>query len=86
MGAYAIQPARARSIESLLASMCGAALEDAGLGPADIDAVSAGVYNNVPRHVLFCDELPRSGYAKVIHRTVREMLPSTGEAENGCAL
>lgn len=35
------------SIESLLASMCSAALEDAGLSPADIDAVSVGVYNNV---------------------------------------
>lgn len=46
MGAHAIRPARATSIESLPASVCGTALEDAGLGPADIDAVSVGVYSN----------------------------------------
>lgn len=73
------------SIESLLASVCGAALEDAGLGPADIDAVSVGVYNNVPRRVLFWDELARSGYRKGVRRTVREMLLGTGRSGDGRA-
>ena len=39
----------------------------------------------VPRHFVFWDELPRSGYGKVVRRTVRAMLIEAGWGANGPA-
>jgi fatty-acyl-CoA synthase len=32
----------------------------------------------VPRHIMFWDHLPRSGYGKVVRRTVRDRLIELG--------
>jgi fatty-acyl-CoA synthase len=32
----------------------------------------------VPRHVVFWDQLPRSGYGKIVRRTVRDRLIEQG--------
>lgn len=39
----------------------------------------------VPRHVVFWDELPRSGYGKVVRRTIRDMLLEAGWDADGPA-
>ena len=37
----------------------------------------------VPRHVVFWDELPKSGYGKVVKRTIRAQLLSEGWSAEG---
>jgi fatty-acyl-CoA synthase len=37
----------------------------------------------VPRHIIFWEELPRSGYGKIVRRTVREMLVEAGLGTSG---
>lgn len=39
----------------------------------------------VPRHIVFWDELPRSGYGKVVRRTIRDRLLDAGWDANGPA-
>jgi acyl-coenzyme A synthetase/AMP-(fatty) acid ligase len=39
----------------------------------------------VPRHIVFWDELPRSGYGKIVRRTVRERLVEAGWGADGPA-
>jgi fatty-acyl-CoA synthase len=39
----------------------------------------------VPRHVVFWDELPRSGYGKIVRRTVRQRLVDGGWGADGPA-
>jgi Thiolase, N-terminal domain len=65
-------------VESLIANVCGMALDDAGLEPSDIDAVSVGVYNNGFSRQGFEGALVGAAIPDLAH------VPAA-RAENACA-